>query len=148
MPQSMQRAAWSRSSGSASSSSNSRQSRRRSPTGREPLFRRLISRKPRSLPMRDSALPLPGAARDVGPRLLRRAGRATRGLRHRRLLGEDALVLARQDLDDLLAHGGPAVEELVGFRAAGAHRVLLDEVADLLGLVALEGLELDHLAVA
>src|SRR5215470_7829453 len=148
MPQSMQRAAWSRSSGSGSSSSNSRQSCSLSATGRAPLFCRRISRKPRSLPMRDSALPFPGAARDVGARLLRRAGRAPRGLRHRRLLGEDALVLARQHLDDLLAHGGPAVEELVRLGAAGAHRVLLDEVAHLLGLVALEGLELDHLAVA
>src|SRR5262249_45933827 len=131
---SMQRAAWSRSAGSGRSSSNSRQSWTRSSTGRAPPFCRLISMKPRSLPIfivsspvRDAALAIPGAALDVGPRLLRRAGRAARGLRHGRALGEDALVLAGQDLDDLLAHRGPSVEELVRFGAAGAHRVLLDE---------------------
>src|SRR3954471_2497133 len=145
MPQSMQRAPWSRSSGSASGSAYSSKSFTRSGIGRLRWSTRWISRKPPSLPMAREHL-LGGVL--LGGRLRRLVGaRLARGLagalrRHRRVLVLAGLArLARL----LVAVGGRRVRGWLAHvdrtravavaagahdrRLAGLERLLLGQLA-------------------
>src|SRR3989344_606020 len=134
MPQSMQRAPCFFNSSSASGSITWRQSRTRSATGRYGCFARLNSMKPVALPMRR-----------LHPCLvLGHAGLARLGDGR-----EHALVILRDDPDELRLRGLPVVEQLLRQRRAGVLRVAAQQLLHLLHILGIaERLEFDHRRVA
>src|SRR5437868_6656361 len=147
MPQSMQRAPWSRMPCSSSGSMYSLKSCRRSFTGRYRYAWRWILRKPPSSPMVGHSLDphaALGHARAVG-RQLHAAHRArVLGL----ALGEHALVVGGHDLHPRALEHDPVGEDFLRHVRLRAVEVLLHERADLLEVVRPRRLELDEALVA
>src|SRR3989442_689742 len=142
MPQSMQRAPWSRSSDRAYGTYTSCQSSRRVSTGRVGGFLRWISMNPVALPI-GLTQPRHQPRRHVrrwtssdDSRLDASGNTVARGLdgaRLRfcfRLRHQHALVIPRHDLDDPKLHAGEVVEQPLGVRTSRQHDMAREQVAD------------------
>src|SRR4029453_6845603 len=133
MPQSMQRAAWARSSSSGNLPSSSRQSRRRSSTGRRAGTRRSNSMKP-------VILPTVAALLESDARQLRRVA-------VQMLSRQNLPVLGRHHLPEVPGSLLPAREDAPGDGALGQIEMTPDELVDARLVLLAHRLDLDHAAV-